>query len=298
MKGLVQWFEKPHHLWGHLILGVLALMVFPFISCQTGQAPPDDDLIAQVYDHKLYHSDIAGTIPPGTSAEDSAQMTKIYLNNWIQQHVILHHALENMNPEDMDFEKKIQEYKTSLIVYAFETQLVRQYLDTLITDSQISEYYEEHKNSFMLRENIVRVIYVKVPLDTPEIGRFRNLYRSTDPDELVQLEEYCVQHAASYLIDGDAWLLFQDILREIPITTNNQESYLRSNKYIELSDSYYRYFLHILDYRLKGSISPLAFERENIKSIILNQRKHKLIGERRNQYLEQAINDGQMETFY
>ncbi len=267
-------------------------------SCQEIQTPSDDILIARVYDHHLYRSDVAGVVPSGTTFQDSSLTVRRYIDSWVRQHVFLHHAMTTLDPEQMDFEKKIQGYKNSLIVFTFETELVKQYLDTLIDEYQIAAYYEVHQNDFKLQDHIVKVIYVKVPRDTPEIWRLRNLYRTTDDDELSLLEEFCVQHAASYLIDGDTWLLFRDLMREIPISTNNIESYLRSNKYVELSDSYYRYFLHIQDYRLRGSISPLALERDNVRSLILNQRKHEFVNQRRDQYIQQAIHDGQMEIFY
>lgn len=290
--------KRPLQMLARLSFVILSIAAFFFISCQNDQTPTDDELIAKVYNHSLYRSDIKDFIPAGMSAQDSAQLFRRFLDNWVQQHVILHNAMENLSSEQMNFERKIEDYRTSLIVFAYETQLVKQYLDTLVGDSEIAEYYEIHQNSFKLKDDIAKVVYVKVPLDTPEIWRLRNLYRTSDPQELVQLEEYCVQHAATYLIDRDTWLLFRDILREVPINTNNPESFLRSNKYVELSDSYYRYFLHILDYRLKGSVSPLAFERDNVRAIILNQRKHKFISERRSVYLEQAIRDRQLETFY
>ena len=290
------------HITSGLFIKTVFALLFAFSllfqSCRVDPVPFDDAPVARVYDHILYESDIAGVIPPGVTGQDSIVMIRRYIDNWVRKHVFLYHALENLEPERINFDKKIRDYKNSLIVFTFETVLVKQFLDTIVSEGQIAAYYDAHQDQFKLQDNIVQVIYVKVPRDTPEIWRLRNLYRTTDPDELEQLEEYCVQHAAGYIIEGDTWLFFQDILRDMPITTNNPEAYLRANKYVEVSDSFYRYFLHIQDYRLKGSVSPLAFERDNVRNILLNKRKHEFINERRDQYTQEAIRNGQMELFY
>jgi hypothetical protein len=134
-------------------------------------------------------------------------------------------------------------------------------------------------------------------LDAPDQGVLRRLYRSENPDDLDLLEDYCVQHAANYFIESDNWLFFSELLREIPLQVSNPESYLTQNRHVELSDNFYRYFLNIQDYNLKGSVSPLSFERENVRSIILNRRKHAFVNQKRDELFQQALQNGGIETF-
>lgn len=257
----------------------------------------DDHLLATAYSSRLYASDVVGIVPAGSLPEDSALIVRRYVDNWIRQQVFLHHANENLDPANIDFEKKIQDYRNSLLIFAYETELVRNGLDTLVTEAQINEYYEQNQMSFKLQESIVRVIYVKVPLDAPELGLLRRLYRSSDPDDLQRLEDYCVQHAANYFIEPDNWLLFSELLREIPLQVSDPESYLTRNRHVELSDEFYRYFLYIQDYKLKGGVSPLSFERENVRSILLNRRRHAFVNQKREELFQQALQSGSFETF-
>lgn len=300
MKGIFQikriWFEagRPNL---PVILGLLAMLLIP--SCRQDDASgSDDQMLARAYSSRLYLSDIAGIVPSGAHPEDSAQIVRRYVDNWVRQQVFLYNANQYLDPANMDFEKKIQDYKNSLIIFSYETELVRNELDTVITDAQILTYYEQHSQSFKLPESIVKVLYVKVPLDAPELRTLRRLYRSDDPDDLMLLEDYCLQHAASYFIEADNWLFFSELLREIPLQTGNPESYLANNRFVELSDDYYRYFLNIQDYKLKGSPSPLSFERDNVRSIILNRRKHSFINQKREELFQQALQAGSLETFF
>jgi hypothetical protein len=279
------------------LLAMKLLAALFFLSCQSIQHPQDEIVVARVYDNYLYLSDLAGVVAPGTLPADSAQIVSRFIDSWTRQQAVLHVAMQQLDLEKMHFDKKIQDYKNSLLIFAYETELVKNHLDTIVSEDQIIDYYEAHKHQFKLQENIVKVQYVKVPKDAPDVWRLRTYYRSSNPDDFGLLEEYCIQHAASYFIEGDTWLLFRDLLQEIPIQSNNHEAFLRSNKYVELTDEYYRYFLNINDFKLIGSESPLVFERENIKSILLNRRKHAFINEQRNEFLQRAISDGGIESF-
>lgn len=276
----------------------LAMAVFLWLtlgSCNRPTERADDVLLARVYDSHLYQGDIIGLVPPGSSADDSVALMKRYVDRWVRQQVFLHQALKNLDVDQIGLEKKIEDYRNSLIIFAYENELIRQKLDTLVTEQQVAEYYEENQDNFKLRENIVKVMYVKVPLDAPEVWRLRRLYRSENPDDLVQLEDYSLQHAATYYLESDTWLFFNDLLREIPIQTNNQEAYLRANRYVEITDNYFRYFLNIVDYRLKGGVSPLVLERDNIRSMLLNKRRHAFINEQRGVFFQEAVRDGRLD---
>jgi len=281
----------------YILLTGLLLSAVLMQSCKKPEERIDDVLLARAYNSKLYLSEVTVLVPPSTSPEDSISLMHRYVENWVRQQVFLHHAMQHLNTNVLDIEKKVKDYRNSLLIFAFENEMIKQRLDTLITDQQIAKYYEENQQVFKLRENIVKVKYAKVPLDAPEIWRLRQLYRLERPEDLALLEEYCIEHAASYFIETDTWLFFQDLLREIPVRTANQEDYIRSNRYIELTDDYFRYFLHIIDYRLKGDIAPLVLERENVKGILLTLRRHEFINEQRNILMREAIRDGRMETF-
>jgi len=264
-------------------------------SCKKPAPRSGEVPVARVNEVFLYKSDLLLVVPQNISAADSALMVERFIDFWVKQQVFLQEAIKNLSAENSDFEKQIEEYRKSLTIFSYENQLVKELLDTVVTDRQLTDYYEKHKTDFRLRENIAMVNYVKLPIDAPNINQFRRLFRSNDPDEAGLIEDYCIQHAATYFIDTGSWLIFDDLLREIPLQVSNAENYLRNNKIVELTDENFRYFINFIDYQLKGSISPLAFERENIKNIILNRRKHELINKKRNQFFQEALSNKQVE---
>jgi hypothetical protein len=267
-------------------------------ACSWFERKPGEDVVARVNNQYLYRSDLGQVIPANIPAADSTAMARRYIESWIRQQVLVQEALRELSSENLDFDKKIEDYRNSLIIFAWETEQVLNKLDTLITEAELAGFYEEHQAGFLLNENIVRIHYVKVPLDAPNQQQVRRLIRSDDPSDLEALEEYSLQHAAAYLLDSDSWMFFNDMLREMPIQTNNPEAYLRNNTMVEISDNYYRYFLRILDYKLKGNTAPLAFERENIRNVLMNKRKMQFLNQARNQVYQEALDAQRIETFY
>ncbi len=275
------------------LLAVLMLVV----SCDLMDFRSDTTLIAKAYNNRLYLEDIQGLIPPGADPADSAAFVKRYVDNWLTAQVFLYNALQTMSIEELGVEQRVKDYRNALIIHSFESLLVSEDMDTAVTDAQLHSYYEDNKKYFTLRDHIVRATYIKMPLRSSENNRIRSLYRSDDPAVMAELEEVCLQHAATYYINHDSWMLFNDILRDMPLSINDHAAFLRNNRFSEITDDYFRYFLYIHDHKLSGDVSPLDFERENIRILVLNQRKKQFIEERRRVFFNQAIESNRIESF-
>ncbi len=48
----------------------------------------------------------------------------------------------------------------------------------------------------------------------------------------------------------------------------------------------------------RGDISPLDFERENLRMLILNRRKRDFLENKRRQFFNQAVEANNVETYY
>jgi hypothetical protein len=87
------------------------------------------------------------------------------------------------------------------------------------------------------------------------------------------------------------------LLKEIPIQTYNKELFLQNNRFVEVTDSTNSYFLNIKGFKIRNSLSPLSFEKENIKNIILNKRKLQLITKMKEDIYSDAANNKKIEIF-
>jgi hypothetical protein len=254
-------------------------------------------IIASVFEYKLYASDLKEVIPAGLAPDDSARRAENFINSWVKEKLLVHKAEANLGKEQKNVEKQLQDYRNSLIIYAYEKELVRQRLDTVVSDAEIQKYYDEHPGDFELKDNILKVIYVKVDKKAPNIAKLRTLTQSEKPQDRKDLESYCKQFAKNYFLDDNVWLLFDDLLKEVPIETYNKELFLQNNRFVELADSTSLFFVSIKGFMTRNSHSPLAFEKENIRNIILNQRKLDLIERMHNDLYKEAMENKDIQIY-
>jgi hypothetical protein len=280
--------------WG--IAAVLAL--FFFNSCTDKNVNEGDrKAIARANDSYLYLDNIQDLVPRGTPAKDSIELVKKYIDNWVHETLVIQKAENNLSDVQKNVEKQLQDYRNSLITYAYEKELIRQKLDTVITNDEIEQYYNNNKSNFELKDNIIKVIYVKVNKKAPGINKLEKWYKSDVAKERQQLAEYCHQFAENFYLDDNSWLLFDDLLKEIPIQAYNKELFLQNNRYVEVNDSSYNYYLNIKGFKIRNSTSPLSFEKENIKNIILNKRKLQLITKMKEDIYNDALNKQDIEIY-
>jgi len=276
----------------------LLLLLITASSCKLFNKNADkNNAVARVYDSFLYRDDLVGIVPVGSSPQDSILVTGNFIRNWIRQKVVLHKAEENLDEEKKDVEKRLTEYRNSLITYAYEKALVDQKLDTAVSQSEIEEFYNKNQNNFELKDNIIKVIYLKLSKKSPKIDKVKQWYKSDQVKDRASLTEYCHQYALNYYLDENVWLLFDDLLKEIPIKMYDKEQFLQNNRNIEIADSTNLYLVSIKGFRMKKSVSPLGFEENNIRTMIINQRKLQLLEQMEQQAVENAKRNNDFEVF-
>jgi hypothetical protein len=273
------------------------LLLVLLASCGTLFKKSDERVLARAFDEYLYESELRDVIPAGTSSADSIALAKAYVRNWISQRLIIHQAEKNLTGEQLDFSRQLENYKNSLIIYEYENALVRQKLDTLVTNDEIQSYYDANQQNFLLKDNIVQFRYVKLPLRNGSLKQFKKYLNSDDPDDRNRLADLCEKQAADFFLDNQNWLLFSDLLKLVPVKSYNQEDFLKNNRFLEYQDSLFIYLVRFDDFKIKESVSPLSFERQRIIDIILNKRKVDLLNTMQQDIFNRARSDNDFEIY-
>lgn len=269
-----------------------------FSSCSYFQKKgPEAKPVAKVLDTYLYVTDLQGLVPKGSSKDDSLSIVRKYIDQWTHEQILIQQAENNLDKKQLDINKQLEDYKNSLIIYAYEQELVRQKLDTNVSDDEIQKYYDDNKKDFELKNDIVKIAYVKVAKNAPNMDKLKGWLASTDPKDRDKLSKYCYQFAQNFFLNDDVWLMFDDVLKEVPIQTANPDLFLQNNRFVQLADSANAYFLNIKGYMIKNSTSPLSFEKENIRKIVLNKRKMDLIEEMKKNLYDQAISHNKITVY-
>ena len=251
--------------------------------------------MAKVGGSYLYQSDICGLISPETSPADSAAIVKNYIEVWVNQQAFAKKADEELPSDKKNFDKQLKNYKQLLMIQAYETYYLDHHLDTVINDNEIKTYYQSHIADFELKSNIVRLNFVKFRKAHPAIPRVKQLLFASHQNKKL-LTQLVDKIAENYFFDDNSWLLYDDIIKELPIQ-NYQPAQLLENRNIEIQDSLYHFLIVIKDFKIKDDVSPLIFERENIKAVILNTRKNTLLEKLRVDIKKKAAENSDYEIF-
>ena len=256
-----------------------------------------ESILARVYDKYLYESEIEDVVPKGISPKDSISIVQNYINNWIKQKLILYKAESNLRNADKQFDKQLEVYRNSLIIYQYESKLISQSLDTVVSFTEIEEYYNKNIGNFQLKNNIIKVYYARFESDELNLKKIKRFFYSDTPEYRDSLDVYIENYSNLYYLNDETWILFNDMLKFIPIKTYNQEAYLQNHRKIELIDEQYLYLVHFSDFKIKEGVSPLSFEREHIRQIIINKRKLNIINQMQDEVYQEAINNNDFEIY-
>ena len=276
-------------------IGITFLLLMA--GCDYYQKNSKEVVVAECYGKYLYESDLVGIVPEGTTIMDSIQRVSTFIDSWVRRQVLIHQAENNLNVEELDLKKQMDEYRNSLVIYAYESLLINQKLDTVVSEDEIAEYYEQNKEDFQLRNTMVRVAYVILEEDNKQEEAFRKLM--SDPDTLLlqNIDVLAMYYAAKSYLDVDQWMRLDELTNIIPIEILNAESFLKKNKFVCFDMNEHIYMVRFVEYLLEESTSPLEMVRDNIKSVILAQRKQALIEKMHTSLYEKAKRDRAFEVY-
>ncbi|MBK9175647.1 MAG: hypothetical protein IPM46_04775 [Flavobacteriales bacterium] len=263
------------------------LLGLALTSCG-GDSSEDDPPIARAYDQVLHWSDLRQFIPIGTAAEDSAAMAEAYINAWMHQQVELHHAELNLAPDRKGFENELRDYRNSLLMHAYEEELVRQRLDTNINAEELEAYYHEHAGDFDLADDIMRARWFKVPVDDRRaLKRLENRFMSGKADDMREVEIALVQRGITIIDRSGQWTTLAELRNEVPVEALPGVGPEGRRIVIQALEA--AWFLDILELRPRHAPSPIELVRQDIRTILLNRRKLDLIEKMREDLLNDAI---------
>ena len=265
------------------------------VSCNSFQK--DEKPIAKAFDEYLYKEDIKGIVPDNVHGNDSIAIVKAFIDQWQQNIALLKKAEKNVNLDEESIQEQIENYRRTLVRFQYEQELVQQKLDTIVNEKQVDDYYQQHRDIFLLKKSILKISYIKLPQGAPKIEMVKKLFLSKDVSDRDLLEKYCFKYSPSFSLLDTNWHYVDDLNKYLPMKKLGEDNYQNLNRIFQISENNTLYLLILRDSKFKDSLSPLNFERENIKSMILNQRKLKLIGQMEKEVFLEAQKNNELEVY-
>lgn len=262
-----------------MVVAAFSLAGCDFIKMRSDNSKEDENRqpIARVNNAFLYKDELSGIVPVSAAKGDSAAWVEAYIESWIRKQLLIQEATRKININEAEVERKILDYRYSIIAYEYQSYYIKQNLDTMVSAPEIEAYYKANIDNFILKQNIIRASFIKVPKNAPNAKKIKEWLFSSNEESKTALKTFCLSFSVAYHISDSTWMIFDELVRNSPLVEiPNKVQFLKSYNYYETEDESYLYYLKVDEYRISDNVSPMEFVRDEITNIILNKRKVEL----------------------
>ena len=191
----------------------------------------------------------------------------------------------------------VNNYKKSLYINGYKERLVKQQLDTIVTNKQLYNYYQINKNNFKTSEDLLQFEYIYFDKDFIDKDEIIKQFKSSEENDKEDLERHLLNFK-SYRLQDSTWVTFDFLKKKIPaLQTETNEKLLKISKFIQKEDSLGVYLVAVKNKLPKNATAPLLFVSSRIKQIILHKRKLELIREIEKTLINDAIQNKNFKEY-
>ena len=254
------------------------LIIFLLNSCNYFVVQEKDEksskIIAIVNTVKLFKEDLKNVFPQNISKEDSIVLVNSFINDWAIKQLLLNKAESNNSLEDInEMNDLVNDYRESLLINNYKEMLIKQQLDTVISDAEIEYFYSKSKGNFRLNEELVKIKYLHFNHKVVSKKEFLKLFKSDEIEDLEALEKQQLSFKY-YQFNDSVWTQLDKVLLKLPFS---KENLLKKTKLLQKQDSIGLYLAAIKDVLVRNDTAPLSYIKPTIKQMILHKRKIELI---------------------
>lgn len=256
-----------------------------------------DKVIAKVGKKKLRTSEAVAAIPAGLPAEDSLRMLEDYIEQWARRELKLQEAERVIGSSAVaEVNRMVEEYRYSLLGYRLDQNYLDMKVDTLLSDSVVTEYWEQHKADFALDRTVVKGRIVRVPNSYRQAVKLLSLMRSPSEDRQKDFISTCEKNNFETHFFEEEWVDFSEFLSYLPVRRDRSYDYMLDSKEVrEMADADNHYFVQITDCLRAGSDAPFDRVGDAVKRIIFNRRRNQVIKEYEDSLYNASLTEGRVQ---
>ena len=274
------------------------MLLLTAVSCDMASSlVHDDQPVARVGKENLYRSEIEGRIPGMMSPEDSAGFAERYIRLWAMDRLYADVAEKQLSKSELDVSAELESYRRSLLRYRYEQRYLNDRLDTLISDRQISDYYEAHEADFTLREPLMKIRFVDIMKDSPDLDEILALMSSDGHGDLVRADSLARVSALRYFDNSGSWMPASDLARYFGTSASEMMDAMDEDMIIIEPENRGDILAAYVCDMVESGTAPLEYCTPVIRDIILSNRKHELLAALERDLLDEALDSKQFVIF-
>lgn len=273
---------------------VLGYILLFFITLSCNEQGEKIDVVARVYNVYLYEEDLKEKIPTDLSKEDSVLFRNSYINSWAMDQLLLKKANLNIGDDNEEIMILIEKYKRELLIDKYRQAVVQQELDTVFSDNDIEEYYQNNKAIFRLNENLIQLKYIYMDKEINDEEVIIQLFKSDKKEDINELIDRELEFN-SFNFNDSIWISQKDVFKKL--TFLKEEGKLKKNVFMQKEDSLGVYLLRINKVLYRNDIAPKSYVNSSIKRMILHKRKLEITNKIERTLVSDAIEKKQFELY-
>jgi hypothetical protein len=258
----------------------LFFCVFLIISCEYLLVQEKKDMVSEIVaivnTDKLFTEDLKNILPRNITKEDSLILVKSFIQDWAVKKLLLKGAENNNTSESFkNINNLVQDYRESLLINNYKEELIKQQLDTVISNEEVEQYYAVNNENFKLNEVLVKSKYLYFNHTINDQKEIIKLFKSDKIEDAEELERQQLSFKI-YQLNDSIWTELDKVLLKLPFS---KENLLKNSNFIQKQDSLGLYLMAIKEVLNRNDIAPLSYIKSTIKEMILHKRKIELIRE-------------------
>lgn len=247
----------------------LLTLVILFAGCQS-KSIPDIEIIAKVGDQYLTRDQLLKWMPPNLPEEQKAIVARQYIDRWVQKTSMAITA-EKEGVELSPYEDwSIENLKKEMLVQRYiDAKLPR---DIIITDEEISNYYDKNKDEFIRDQNEVHLVQLYLEnLDKAIAEEIREL---KSLQEVIQ--KNFLENQVNRMVEknGDLGYVPEENLRPEIQRIVRTGSTGKIYGPIKIESGYY--YFQMMDKQKAGSYRSLDLMKDDIRTRLISIKREKL----------------------
>ena len=273
------------------------ILILLIISCELENNSKEEP-IARVNDNFLFFSEIQESLDENMSQNDSMLAVNSAINNWASKKLLYEKAIFNLsNSKQNELDLLVKSYESDLYISNYEKEWLKTRVDTIVSNDQLQSYYNENKNKFRLRQDILLARFIELPIENFNKTQIVRSFRRLNFQDKIYLDSISLQFKSSFINDS-VWLRPELFFNKFKIDNKiKYNRYLRKKSFFEIKDLESLYLVYISDILRKNDYAPMSYVKPTLVQILLNKRKLEMKKQLKTDILKQGIAENNFEIY-
>ncbi|MCY4561500.1 MAG: hypothetical protein OXC03_04175 [Flavobacteriaceae bacterium] len=275
------------------------LLPLALTECTTDLKDSKNKVVAKTKKSELLTEDLIAIIGKPQNELDSIKKAQQAINQWASKEILYQQAQDYFDKIQIkEIEDAVNDYRRELLISKYKDIIIQNKLDTLVTDIEKQNYYDQALNSLKIDHTLLRYRYLSFQKDSPIKNETIKRFRRFNEEDRTFLDSIAILNFPHVQLNDRRWIEKNQFLKSINyINQDNFNQYRFPNILFRTSESNLIHLLYISEILQPGAKPPLEYIDNLLERLIINKRKQQIEREFDNEIINQAIQQDLLQIY-